>query len=247
MAPGAPLRLKVREVSLADFFARLIVNPEGRLVLQDLVSAPDKGSPTAAQGVAVQASAPAEAVPVHTASATDPVIDIGPIRLVNGRVAFSDRFIKPHYSADLSELVMGEPLIAAKVLATVNGAFYGLHKPVTSIGQAVTFLGINTVRSICLQYMLAEAFKPKLAEAQQAFDRIWKASAVASEMAVRLGKALRLGQCLLLPFLEAGLVTLFLPLLQPVVACLLVDLLDFLGRGQLDDRHFLGSLLLLRF
>ncbi len=104
----------------------------------------------------------------------------------------SPEFLANASSADLSELVMSEPLIAAKVLATVNGAFYGLHKPVTSIGQAVTFLGINTVRSICLQYMLAEAFKPKLAEAQQAFDRIWKASAIASEMAVRLGKALHL-------------------------------------------------------
>ncbi len=104
----------------------------------------------------------------------------------------SPEFLASASSADLSELVIGEPLIAAKVLATVNGAAYGLHKPVTSIGQAVTFLGINTVRSICLQYMLAEAFKPKLAEAQQAFDRIWKASAIASEMAVRVGKALRL-------------------------------------------------------
>lgn len=104
----------------------------------------------------------------------------------------SPEFLASASSADLSELVMGEPLIAAKVLASVNGAAYGLHKPVTSIGQAVTFLGINTVRSICLQYMLAEAFKPKLAEAQQAFDRIWKASAIASEMAVRVGKALRL-------------------------------------------------------
>jgi HD-like signal output (HDOD) protein len=104
----------------------------------------------------------------------------------------SPEFLASASSADLSELVMGEPLIAAKVLATVNGSFYGLQKPVTSIGQAVTFLGINTVRSICLQYMLAEAFKPKLAEAQQAFDRIWKASAIAGEMAVRLGKALHL-------------------------------------------------------
>ncbi len=104
----------------------------------------------------------------------------------------SPEFLASASSAALSELVMGEPLIAAKVLATVNGTFYGLQKPVTSIGQAVTFLGINTVRSICLQYMLAEAFKPKLAEAQQAFDRIWKASAIASEMAVRVGKALQL-------------------------------------------------------
>lgn len=106
----------------------------------------------------------------------------------------SPEFVAKASSADLSELVMGEPLIAAKVLSTVNSPMYGLQTPVTHIGQAVTFLGINTVRSICLQYMLAEAFKPKLAEAQQAFDRIWRASAIASELAVRLGKALQLPQ-----------------------------------------------------
>jgi HD-like signal output (HDOD) protein len=104
----------------------------------------------------------------------------------------SPEFVAKASSADLSELVMGEPLIAAKVLSTVNGPFYGLNKPVTNIGQAVTFLGINSVRSICLQYMLAEAFKPKLAESQKAFDAIWKASAIASELAVRLAKALNL-------------------------------------------------------
>jgi hypothetical protein len=112
MSPGVPVRLKVREISLADFFARLIINPEGRLVLQDLVSTEGKGSPALAQGNAAQASASQASAPVsatapppaHAASANDPVIDIGPIRLINGRVAFSDRFIKPHYSADLSEL-----------------------------------------------------------------------------------------------------------------------------------------------
>jgi len=104
----------------------------------------------------------------------------------------SPEFVIRASSIELSELVMGEPLIAAKVLSTVNAPFYGLRKPVTNIGQAVTFLGINSVRSLCLQYMLAEAFKPTLAEAQKAFDAIWKASAIASELAVRLGKMLNL-------------------------------------------------------
>ena len=85
-----------------------------------------------------------------------------------------------------------QPLIAAKVLSTVNAPFYGLHKPVTGIGQAVTFLGMNTVRNICVQYMLAEAFKPRLATSQRAFDGIWRASAIASELCVRLSKALNL-------------------------------------------------------
>lgn len=104
----------------------------------------------------------------------------------------SPEFIAKAGSAELSDLVMTEPLIAAKVLSTVNAPFYGLHKPVGNIGQAVTFLGINSVRGICLQYMLAEAFKPTLAEAQKTFDAIWKASAIAAELAVRLGKTLNL-------------------------------------------------------
>lgn len=104
----------------------------------------------------------------------------------------SPDFVARASSAELSELVMGEPLIAAKVLSTVNAPFYGLHKAVTSIGQSVTFLGMNTVRSICLQYMLAEAFKPKLAEAQRSFDTIWRSSSIASELCVRLGKAMNL-------------------------------------------------------
>jgi HD-like signal output (HDOD) protein len=104
----------------------------------------------------------------------------------------SPEFVARASSAELSELVMGEPLIAAKVLSTVNSPLYGLHRPVTNIGQAVTFLGISSVRSLCLQYLLAEAFKPTLAEAQKAFDAIWKASAMASELAMRLGKALNL-------------------------------------------------------
>jgi len=87
MVPGDPMRLRLREVALADFFARLIVSAQGRLVLQDLVKPQDVGPqmpPSAAQ--------PA------------PIIDVGPISIINGRVAYSDRFIKPNYSADLSEL-----------------------------------------------------------------------------------------------------------------------------------------------
>jgi hypothetical protein len=34
----------------------------------------------------------------------EPVITVGPIRLLSGKVLFSDRFIRPNYSADLSEL-----------------------------------------------------------------------------------------------------------------------------------------------
>lgn len=106
MAPGVPLRLTLREVSLSDFFARLIVNPEGRLVLQDIVRPEDVGPPVPAQAGATPVAANAAAT-VPASAAPEPVIDIGPIKLVNGRVAFSDRFIKPNYSASLTDLSGG--------------------------------------------------------------------------------------------------------------------------------------------
>lgn len=104
----------------------------------------------------------------------------------------SPEFVAKADSTQLADLVMAEPLIAAKVLGAVNSSRYGLDKPIAHLGQAVTFLGMNTVRSICLQYMLAEAFKPGLASAQQAFDAIWRWCGTASELAVKLGKGMNL-------------------------------------------------------
>ncbi len=90
MAPGQALRVGVAETALSDFFARILIDEKGRINLQDLRKAP---SPPAAGAVAAaQAAAPA------------PEIEMGPVGLVNGRVRFSDRFIKPNYSADLSAL-----------------------------------------------------------------------------------------------------------------------------------------------
>ncbi|MDB5885817.1 MAG: hypothetical protein JWR74_1988, partial [Polaromonas sp.] len=45
------------------------------------------------------------AAPIQAAvGGLEPVINVGPISLINGKVAFSDRFVKPNYSADLSEM-----------------------------------------------------------------------------------------------------------------------------------------------
>ncbi len=107
MAPGVATRLTVREAAWTDFFARVVVYENGRLNLQDVVK--DRNAPTAATpDLAASAPAPTAPVPVvPVAAATTPldaIIQIGPISLVNGKVLFSDRFIKPNYSADLSEL-----------------------------------------------------------------------------------------------------------------------------------------------
>jgi uncharacterized protein involved in outer membrane biogenesis len=98
VAPGKAIRLAVAETVLSDYFARVIVSPSGAINLQGLV----KSTESAPAG-----NASPTLVATATASGLEPDIRFGPISLVNGRVFFSDRFIKPNYSANLSELTGG--------------------------------------------------------------------------------------------------------------------------------------------
>jgi HD-like signal output (HDOD) protein len=102
----------------------------------------------------------------------------------------SPQFLDRASSNELGELITGEAQIAAKVLATVNAPYYGLQRPVAGIGQAVTFLGLNTVRSICLQSLLDDSFKPANARLKRAYGEIWNASALASELGTQLARKL---------------------------------------------------------
>lgn len=110
------------------------------------------------------------------------------------RHLMSPEFLEAANSAQLVELISAEPLIAAKVLGAVNSPLYGLKTQVTSAGQAVTYLGLNQVRSLCLQYILISAFKADSAERQQVLERTWRASALASELAQQLCFRLELAQ-----------------------------------------------------
>ena len=145
LEPGKPAQVDVKETALSDFFARLIVLPDGRLNLQDLVKSTNNTTATAATNAidtgaarahetgatalndtpkappnsvlgAVSATPSATLSPfassanasnttsTSNSTSTAAIINFGPVSLINGRVAFSDRFVKPNYSANLSDL-----------------------------------------------------------------------------------------------------------------------------------------------
>lgn len=111
MQPAQAPHIQVRSTELEDFYARIVVLPEGRLNLQNLLknaaNAEEAGAAVTAaaapaegvQGVAVGASA---AAPV--AAEPSARVDMGPIALRGGVIKFSDYFIRPNYSADLTAL-----------------------------------------------------------------------------------------------------------------------------------------------
>lgn len=103
MKPSAKPRLDVGQVELDDLFARVLVTEQGRLNLQD-IGGNDATAAPPADAAPAPASAAASA-PATAASAPLPIdIAIGGIKLVDARVDYADHFVKPNYSAALTEL-----------------------------------------------------------------------------------------------------------------------------------------------
>jgi Domain of Unknown Function (DUF748) len=112
MVPGAPLKVDVGEAALTDFFARILVSEQGRINLSDIVKSDLAATASTAvtpNSIAIRidsmpANAPKSLENTSSGAATEPLISIGQVSLINGKVFFSDRFIKPNYAANLSEL-----------------------------------------------------------------------------------------------------------------------------------------------
>ncbi len=102
LAPQATPQLEVREAALNDFFARLVVTEQGRLNLSSSAAAAE--APAAAASAAAAPAAPASAASASQATGLPIAIAVGGVKLNNGRIDFSDRFIRPNYSANLTEL-----------------------------------------------------------------------------------------------------------------------------------------------
>lgn len=100
-----PMRLDIGQVALSDFYSRIIIHPDGHLNLQDIMVA-EPAAPAAEPAAEGEAPTPAPEQPAQAAQPTSPPppIRIGAVTLQNGDVNFTDLFIKPNYSANLSAI-----------------------------------------------------------------------------------------------------------------------------------------------
>lgn len=88
-APDAPLALAVGDIVVDRVYSRLVVRPDGKLNVQQLRTA-----------TAEEPEAPAQANPEPRPRN----VRIDRITFVDGRLDFTDHFIRPNYSADVGDL-----------------------------------------------------------------------------------------------------------------------------------------------
>lgn len=121
MQPLQPLRVQVSSTDLQDFFARVVVLPQGRLNLQNLLKSDAQAEASSEALVAAAPESAQQTADAAAVQAASPRIDIGPIALRGGVIKFSDYFIQPNYTADLTAL---------------NGSLSAFSSQPTASGQA---------------------------------------------------------------------------------------------------------------
>ncbi len=110
----APLSIDIKGVSLTNFYALVLVSPQGKINLQDVLSPEEPEAAGQAAAPALQQAAAGQAAgsaPQQTAAAA-PSEEKGPakkikidqVTLQGGRIDFEDKSVKPEFATRLSEL-----------------------------------------------------------------------------------------------------------------------------------------------
>jgi uncharacterized protein involved in outer membrane biogenesis len=96
-----PMQLRIDDIELTDFYSRVIIGADGKINLQHLTADNEPNPATAAE------KPPSEKTETKTSPEAAPdnkSISIGRIRLQRGNINFSDFFVKPNYSANLTDV-----------------------------------------------------------------------------------------------------------------------------------------------
>lgn len=106
----SPLALSIDQIALNDFFARVILDPNGRINLQDIrvvntggvQKSVTEAAPTVAPAPVAPVAEKTAVLPPPAKTASDiPPIKIKKLTMQGGHVRFTDNFIKPNYTANL--------------------------------------------------------------------------------------------------------------------------------------------------
>ncbi|BBO69384.1 flagellar motor protein MotB [Desulfosarcina alkanivorans] len=132
-----PTGISIDQVSLSDFFARLIVDPDGSVNLVSMFSPTDAGSETET-GPTDSSPPPPAPIPPAGPRTEKPTVRIARVSLTGGDVDFSDRLIKPNFNArfhDLGGRVSGLESIEERKADVLLEGMWSDHAPVKVTGR----------------------------------------------------------------------------------------------------------------
>ena len=91
-------------------------------------------------------------------------------------------------ASSVAEVASSDPSLAASLLRTANSAAMGLSRTITSVSEAVSYLGFGTVKAMVIRLRLDEVLAPKNDESAQEADDLWVHSLAVSYAAECLAR-----------------------------------------------------------
>lgn len=105
---AGPVQVKLGDIALSDFYARVIMNARGRLNLADVAGSKTAQpvSVTRVDSTPIVVTAPPPAAPKQASKPLAELasIQVGQITLSRGHFNYTDNFIKPNYTANVTQL-----------------------------------------------------------------------------------------------------------------------------------------------
>ena len=118
-----PLFVHIETISLTDFFSRIIINPDSTINIQDIFSDKEAKDTQLKQPVKQEEKKSAKAQVKEKQERAD--IKIGKIIFSNGHIDFSDKNIKPNYSANMLNLTGSVTGLSSKEFSRADVALKG--------------------------------------------------------------------------------------------------------------------------
>lgn len=123
---SSPLMLHINSVSLADFFARIIINPDATINVQDIFSNREAQKTDLKEQETKQADKKPEKEKTTPETKQPPAdIRIGKVIFSGGNIDFSDKHIKPNYSANMLNLKGSVTGLSSKEFSRADVALKG--------------------------------------------------------------------------------------------------------------------------
>jgi len=103
LGDGAP-KVTIASLALDQIYARLIINANGRLNTQDVVTNPAAAPVSVTRAETTPAPAASAAAPAIVSDLPAPQVHIGAVTVTNSQLNYTDNFIKPNYTANITQL-----------------------------------------------------------------------------------------------------------------------------------------------
>jgi len=142
-----PLFVRIKDISLSDFYVRVIINDDGTLNLLNVAKPEAAAQEESAEPKPALTKKEGRAKPVEKKEYLGDIlarnIEINRVSLQNGTIAIDDRHIKPNYSSTLTELtgrMTGVTSITTKAADVDIRGKIGRHIPVEIKGKVHPFM-----------------------------------------------------------------------------------------------------------